>query len=126
MVPTLLYLRVLHNPPFYSHLYSSPLPTLAGLGRLWRLRGTAPETLWDETVGSPVTLQHSLTQVLSRPLDGVWAWCAWLGQDKIFGSGFARNTYILVAINTLPSLRLLLGKNEKKKMSCIWLFDGNC
>lgn len=53
--------------------------------------------------------------MLSRPLNGVWAWCAWLGQDKIFGSGFARNTYILVAINTLPSSRLLLSKNVKEE-----------
>lgn len=49
-----------------------------------------------------------------------FGWClglGFLGQSKVFGSYFARSTYILIATNILPSLRLLVSKNVKRKCS---------
>lgn len=77
--------------------------------------------LWDP----PMTRPHSVTWVPARDLWVIWVRGAWLVQGEVFGSGFARSTYTLVALNTLRSLRLPVSKNGKKKASCVWLFDGS-
>lgn len=56
--------------------------------------------LWDP----PMTRPHSVTWVPSRDLWVIWVRGAWLIQGEVFGSGFARSTYTLVALNTLRSL----------------------